>query len=211
MQRFRLRYHKHAELQYIGNLDLHKIWERYLRRARVPVAYSQGFHPQPKIQQAAPLPLGFLSRNDLLDVWLEAENLSASQLFDLLTQTGQPGIEIVTAEEMEVLSPALPSRMRSSLFQVTLLDALYPAGLLSRIQAVLACSQILRERRGKTYDLRPLIECIELLPASVQPCQIRLQLACREAATGRPDEVVGALGFDPHAARYTRTGLILSD
>lgn len=210
MQRFRLCYHKHVELQYIGNLDLHKIWERYLRRARVPVAYSHGFHPQPKIQQAAPLPLGFLSRNDLLDVWVDAENFTTEQIQDLLTYAGQPGIEIIAVEVVELFSPALPSLIRSAIYRVTLLDYIDSGEMLARTQGLLACDQILRERRGKMYDLRPLVERLDLLPDSIQTSEIQMQLASREAATGRPDEVLRALGIDAHAARYTRTGLILS-
>jgi len=73
MQRIRLTYSKGGELKYTGNLDMMKVWERTFRRARLRIAYSQGFHPQPKIHQALPLPLGFTSENDLLDIWLTSE------------------------------------------------------------------------------------------------------------------------------------------
>ena len=59
MQRIRLTYSKGGELKYTGNLDMMKVWERTFRRARLRIAYSQGFNPQPKIHQALPLPLGF--------------------------------------------------------------------------------------------------------------------------------------------------------
>ena len=58
MERLRITYSKTAALRYTSNLDMHKIWERALRRARLPLAYSQGFHPQPRLTQACPLPLG---------------------------------------------------------------------------------------------------------------------------------------------------------
>ncbi len=61
MQRLRLTFAKTAAMRYTGHLDLHTTWERTLRRARLPLAYSQGFHPQPKIQLASALPLGFTS------------------------------------------------------------------------------------------------------------------------------------------------------
>jgi hypothetical protein len=58
MQRIRIQYAKTEPLRYTGNLDMHRIWERTLRRARLTIAYSQGFHPQPRLNQACPLPLG---------------------------------------------------------------------------------------------------------------------------------------------------------
>ena len=57
--RVRLTFTKQGALRYTGHLDLHKILERSIRRAKLPLAYSQGYHPQPKINLAAALPLGF--------------------------------------------------------------------------------------------------------------------------------------------------------
>ena len=71
--RIRVTFSKTGPLIYIGNLDLYTIWERAARRAGLALAYSQGFHPQPKIHFAAPLPLGFSSRCELLDMRLNEE------------------------------------------------------------------------------------------------------------------------------------------
>ena len=68
MLRVRITYTKSGGLRYTGNLDMHKIWERTMRRARLPLAYSQGFHPQPRINQASPLPLGMVSQVEMVDV-----------------------------------------------------------------------------------------------------------------------------------------------
>ena len=57
MIRIRLTYKKGASLKYTGHLDLHKVWERTFRRAQLPLAYSQGFHPQPRSNKPAPSPL----------------------------------------------------------------------------------------------------------------------------------------------------------
>ena len=58
--RIRITFSKQGALRYTGNLDLHKIWERTARRADLALAYSQGFHPQPKMQLAAALPEFFI-------------------------------------------------------------------------------------------------------------------------------------------------------
>ena len=71
--RLRITFHKTAAMRYTGHLDLHKTWERTIRRARLPLAYSQGYHPQPRLNVASALPLGFTSECELLDLWLADE------------------------------------------------------------------------------------------------------------------------------------------
>lgn len=211
MLRFRIQYNKDTPLQYIGNLDLHKVWERYLRRARIPVAYTQGFHPQPKIQQAAPLPLGFLSQNDLLDVWIDVENWTESDFLNHLKNTQQPGIEILSVTQVPLTSPSLPTLIVSSIYRVLYLDPVDPVDIQNRLKEILERSSILRTRRSKVYDLRPLVEKIELISLGKECVEFQMQLSAREGATGRPDEVLSELGLDPYAARYFRTGFIMKE
>jgi len=213
MQRFRIQYNKDAPLQYIGNLDLHKVWERYLRRAHVPVAYTQGFHPQPKIQQAAPLPLGFLSQNDLIDVWVEADEneFKEDDFFIHLQTTHQPGIEILSVKAVALNSPSLPTLILSSLYRVIPLDPLNLPEVQNRLKELLERNTIVRTRRNKTYDLRPLIEKVELRSIPDNCIEFHMQLSAREGATGRPEEILIELRLDPHAARYIRTGFIMKE
>ncbi len=70
-QRVRILFAKTDAMRFIGNLDLHKAWERSCRRAGLPLAYSQGYNPQPKLNLASALPLGFTSQAELIDIWLE--------------------------------------------------------------------------------------------------------------------------------------------
>ncbi len=211
MLRFRIQYNKETPLQYIGNLDLHKVWERYLRRARIPVAYTQGFHPQPKIQQAAPLPLGFLSQNDLIDVWVETDQWTDQDFLSHLQATHQPGIKIFSVSSIPLSSPSLPTLIRSSLYRVILFDPIEPIVLERRIKELLERDAIIRIRRNKTYDLRPLIEKIELIPYQEGCTALEMQLSAREGATGRPEEILKELEIEPYAARYIRTGFIMKE
>ena len=58
-------------MRYTSHLDVHRTWERTLRRARLPLAYSQGFNKRPKINLAVALPLGFTSDCELVEFWLD--------------------------------------------------------------------------------------------------------------------------------------------
>ncbi len=71
MQRLRLTFARAKELVYISHLDITRLWERVFRRADLPLTYSQGFSPHPKISIAAPLALGVTSEGELMDVELD--------------------------------------------------------------------------------------------------------------------------------------------
>src|SRR5512136_2023173 len=69
--RLRIVFSKTGSLRYTGHLDLQTVWERTVRRAGLPLAYTHGFHPGPKIQIASALPLGFIGRCEIVDIWLQ--------------------------------------------------------------------------------------------------------------------------------------------
>jgi radical SAM-linked protein len=207
MNRIRILYAKTEALRYTGNLDMQKVWERTLRRAHLPIAYSQGFHPQARIQQACPLPLGLLSRHEVLDFWLECD-AAPEEVRAALEPALPPGITLQKVEIVPLNAPALQTQGESALYHILLLDPISPEDLLRRCQDCLAATSLPRQRRDKQYDLRPLI--LELFPlpeSTAQSPLLHLRLTAREAATGRPDEVLLALGLDPSAARIERIEL----
>jgi hypothetical protein len=65
-----------------------------------------------------------------------------------------------------------------------------------------------RERRGKSYDLRPLIEMLSVITESDGKVRLRMTLSAREGATGRPEEVLQALDIAPETTRVERISLI---
>jgi radical SAM-linked protein len=69
--RLRITFAKTEAMRFTGHLDLHRTWERCFRRARLPLAYTQGFNPHPRLNLAAALPLGFTSQGEMIDAWLE--------------------------------------------------------------------------------------------------------------------------------------------
>ena len=229
--RLRITFSKSGALRYSGHLDLVRIWERSMRRAGIPLAYTQGFHPGPKIQIAAALPLGFSGRAEILDIWIQeaaAEpgvspqaDAPVRRYADLLQPAAPPGLTIVSVEEVEARGPALQTQVTAAEYAVTLLEAGQASGLDRRIEALLSKDSLPRERRGKPYDLRPLIlslECKDFPFGENVPLQshqqagvvqIQMCLSTREAATGRPEEVLDELGIPFETTRIERTRLIL--
>lgn len=200
--RIRITFAKQGALRYTGHLDLHRLWERAARRAELPLAYSQGFHPQPKMNIAAALPLGFSSRCEVMDMRLERE-IPLDGLREKLQETLPTGIQVSSIEAVDDKLPPLQTLVASAEYEVTLMEATDRSDLERRIESVMATESIIRERRGKTYDLRPLIEDLKLEAGD----KIFMQLAAREGATGRPEEVLDILGIAFEGTRIERTHL----
>jgi len=214
--RIRITFAKQGALRYTGHLDLHRLWERAARRAELPLAYSQGFHPQPKMNIAAALPLGFSSRCEVLDMRLERE-VPLDGLREKLQGTLPTGIQVANVETVDDKLPALQTLVASAEYEVTLREPIDGTELKRKIDSVIDSESITRERRGKTYDLRPLIEELKILESDGSPSEqelapalqrIFMRLAAREGATGRPEEVLDMLGIAFEGTRIERTHLI---
>ncbi len=208
--RVRITFTKQGALRYIGHLDLHRLWERAMRRADLPLAYSQGFHPHPKISLAAALPLGFSSRGEALDVQL-TEEVPIEEIARRLKDNLPPDVQIVKIENVKERAPALQTQVLSAVYEVELTEAVDGSELRRRVEALMNLETLPRERRGKSYDLRPLIETISVVSRADGKVCLKMTLAAREGATGRPEEVLSALQIEPETARVERTRLILRD
>ena len=208
--RVRITFTKQGALRYIGHLDLHRVWERALRRAALPLSYSQGFHPQPKISLAAALPLGFSSRNEVLDVRLN-EDVATEDISARLTDNLPPDIKVLDVQEVDERLPAMQTLVLSAAYDVHLTEPVDGSELKRRVEALMNSESLIRERRGKTYDLRPLIEMLSIITQADGKAWLKMTLAAREGATGRPEEVLAALEIEPETARVERTKLIFKE
>ncbi len=217
--RIRITFAKTGALRYIGHLDLNTIWERGTRRAGLPLAYSQGFHPQPKIHIATALPLGFSSRCEVLDMRLN-EEMDLTELPKRLQAAMPSGIGILKVENVDERAPAVQTQVLSAEYEATLTEAVDEPELKRKIEELLTSTSIPRERRGKKYDLRPLIEELSLIPSPLpapfgsasrgegQEVRVFMRLSAREGATGRPDEVLDALEISSDSTQTERTRLL---
>ncbi|HEX5836295.1 MAG TPA: TIGR03936 family radical SAM-associated protein [Anaerolineales bacterium] len=211
--RIRITFTKQGPLRYTGHLDLHKLWERAARRAALPLAYSQGFHPQPKMNIAAALPLGFSSICEVLDMRIKQE-IPLDGLAQRLQDTLPAGIRILNIERVDDSQPALQTQVASAEYEVTLTESMDRFELERKIASVMESASLPRERRGKSYDLRPLIEELNVLESNSLLLEqapglqkIFMRLSAREGATGRPEEVLDVLGIAFEGTRIERTKL----
>jgi len=204
--RLRITFAKQGALRYTGHLDLHHIWERTARRASLPLAYSQGFHPQPKLNLASALPLGFASRCEVLDMRLSMD-VPLEGLRERIQAAVPSGLQILEVEQVEDKLPPLQTLVDSAEYEVRLKEPGDPSVLAERVRDLLAALELPRERRGKPFDMRPLIEDLHLQADGV----LHMRLAARPSATGRPEEVLEALGIAADTTRIERTRLIFKE
>lgn len=203
--RYRVKFKKTAGMRFTGALDVQRTLERTLRRAQLQVAYTAGFNPHPRLSLGAALPLGLTSECEMADVWLEADR-DPADLLAVLRREQPPGMDIFEIDRVAEGEPSLDNQIMSAEYLAEIDPAISDEALLGRVRSLLAADSLPRERRGKVYNLRPLIEVLEVERGP----GLRMRLASREGATGRPDEVLLALGLDPTAARICRTRLFLS-
>jgi radical SAM-linked protein len=205
--RARITFSKQGALRYTGHLDLHRLWERAMRRADLPLSYSLGFHPQPKISIAAALPLGFSSLGEVLDVRFN-EEIPTDEIAARLKNSLPPDIQISGVKSVDEREPALQTQVLSATYDVHLTESVNGAELKRKVEELMMAESLPRERRNKLYDMRPLIESLNVMTEADEEIWLQMKLAARDGATGRPEEVLTALGIEPEYTRVERTLLI---
>lgn len=214
MQRLRLRFFRGEELKYISHLDLMRFWERALRRAQIPVIYSEGFSPHPRISLAAPLPLGTTSEAELMDVFLRR---AASPYFIIQSLNPQlpPGIRIVETFQVPFSGPSLQSQVRCAEYHVKVQTDRTMAEAQQAINHLLQATEFpwhhLRDTGPRHYDLRSLIMHIWLVHYESPLLTVGMSLRCDPTGTGRPEQVAAALGLTQDPESIHRTKLILAE
>lgn len=188
----RLKYRKGHEARFISHLDVMRVFTRAIRRAGLPIAYSQGYSPHPKMAFGPPLPLGMTSRGEYLD--MEFSKPFFGEVLAKLNQALPEGIQALEAKPIFGKATSLSEAIVSADYEINL-DPPRPE-LGERIRETLFLDTLPVVRSGaegdKVVDIRPLIEEMTL---AEEGRRLRLRLKVGEGGSGRVPEVLGALGF----------------
>ena len=207
--RYLMKFSKTKAMRFTGHLDLHTTLERTMRRANLPLVYSQGFNPRPKLSLASALPLGFTSEVEMAEFWLK-EEIPVDEVAKRLHSASPPGIILEELRTVTHDAPKLQNALSSAEFMITFKEK--QPNLEQKVTDILAQESLPRERirkgKKKTYDLRNLILEAEVLMSDDGQQQLRLHLRAEPGATGRPDEVLEVLGIDPLSPQIHRTRLV---
>jgi radical SAM-linked protein len=212
MQRLRLRFSRGEELKYISHLDLMRLWQRALRRAGIALAYSEGFNPHPRMSLAAPLALGVTSEAELMDIVL-AKFISPHTFTTAVGRQLPRGIAIQQILNTPLTMPSLQSQLGYAEYTVGLATGKGQPEIEAAMADLLKKESLPWQHQRDTgphkYDLRALIDNLWLINWHKGGCNIGMRLRCDSSGSGRPEQVIAALGFDSYPESIHRTGLIL--
>ena len=98
--KYRLKFTKNGNIRFIGHLDLMSLFNMAIKRAMLPIAYSEGFNPHQLISFALPLSLGYYSNGEYVDIALSSP-LSCKAMAEALNETMPDGLKILAAKKLE--------------------------------------------------------------------------------------------------------------
>jgi radical SAM-linked protein len=213
MQRLRIRFCRGEEIKFISHLDIIRLWQRALHRVGIPLAYSEGFNPHPRISLAAPLAIGVTSEAELMDIFC-TKWVSPHWFTSAISQQLTPGVKLLQAYLIEPNQPSLQSQISYIEYKVRVEDKKEIGEIESRISSLLSMEHLpwqhQRDTGMRTYDLRVLIDNLWLIEYHQSYCTIGMRLRCDNTGSGRPEQVTAALGFLHHPRSIHRTKLILN-
>lgn len=213
MQRLRITFSRGQEVKYITHLDLMRLWERALRRAGIPVAYSEGFSPHPHLSLAAPLPVGVTSEGELMDLHL-GRRISPHYFLKAVCAQLPKGVDIREVIEVTPKYPSIQSQVRFAEYRVLVETDREFTEIEQAISSLLAKESLpwqhMRDTGAHQYDLRALIDDIWVEERQGTRYLLGMRLRADSSGTGRAEQVTAALGFPEHPNSIHRTRLILA-
>jgi radical SAM-linked protein len=212
MFRLRVRFCRGEELKFISHLDIIRLWVRALRRAGIPLEYTEGFSPHPRISLAVPLSVGVTAENELMDVAI-TKVVSPHWFMDTVNRQLPAGLKVLEAAPIGLNVPSLQSQVRFAQYQVELKTDRSEEAVKAEIDHLLAAETLPwhheRDTGRRNYDLRTLIDDIWLIETRPSSCLLGMRLRCDESGSGRPEQVALALGFTDYPESIQRTKLLL--
>jgi radical SAM-linked protein len=211
MQRLRIRFHRGEEVKFISHLDIMRLWQRALHRAQIPLAYTEGFSPHPRLSLAAPLAVGVTSQAELMDVFC-SRWVSPHFFSDAVSQQLPAGMGIAQVFSVAPTMPSLQSQVGYAEYEVEQETEKDQAGVEAALASLLATEQLPwhheRDTGTRNYDLRTLIDDLWLIEWRQDYAKIGMRLRCDSGGSGRPEQVAAALGFS-HPTSIHRSKLLL--
>lgn len=205
-RRLRVRFSKTGKVCFTSHRDVARIWERALRRAQLPIAYTEGFSPRPKLSFGLALPTGCASYGEYLDINLRADAPGADIECELLPARLDPALPVGMVTQavvpLEAGAQSLQQAVTSCTWRIEFSEPATVEKVAEAAQRALAASELLitRERKGTetTDDVRPAI-----LRLDVQGRAVEAELATQPRAL-RPAEFVSVLEPALTAGSITR-------
>jgi radical SAM-linked protein len=199
-KKVRLRFRKVGEIRFLSHLELAHLFYRASKRADLPLCFSEGFHPMPKIIFSTALPVGVESLAEVVDMELEG-GMTPNEVMERLNQILPQGIKVIEAEEVP-LSSSLSYLPHRSVYWIPLDHLLSKKEAIVKVKKALDQEEFLvhqkRKEENRIVDVRPLIEKMDVKEKKERPGEafswgIELILRNVGGRTAKPSEIVEAI------------------
>jgi radical SAM family uncharacterized protein/radical SAM-linked protein len=206
--RVRMVYHKVDEARFLGAKEVATLFSRAVRRARLPIAYSQGFHPLPRLSFGPALPMGVESEEEFIDLEL-SEHLPADEVGARLNAELPRGFHVQWAEAIDMRALSVDASMTGLRYVLAMeslpTDKRDPAWIAERLSAYHAAASVPihkhTRRGGKIVDAKPFVAHV----AVTSPRTLMIELRVTTAGTIKPHDFVAVLlGLAPEEAKIIR-------
>ncbi|MDK2894313.1 MAG: hypothetical protein PWQ98_438 [Moorella sp. (in: firmicutes)] len=205
--RLRIKYSKGGQAVFLGHLEMLRLWQRAMRRAGLPLAYSHGFNPHPRLAFGPALAVGIESLAEYLDMELTAP-LDPVEVKERLQAELPAGLEILLVFAISDQAPALTAIINTAAYRVAWEEPPDPKILQEKAETFLSQQVVRVSRPGKegarVKDIRPGVFQLAVKPGAT----LEMLLECSSRGVVRPEEVVGAMALEG-PSRVIRTGLFI--
>jgi len=194
MSRVLLKLRKGDKVKYLSHLNFTRAFEMALRRARVPVAYSSGFNPRPRMSFGSAVGVGVTSDDERIVLELASPE-NPSDILERLNSQLPEGMEVLSAEAVEGSPPGL----NASQFQIAAAcdEGCGPAAVGKAVEELMKSGQIrvVRTREGKTkeIDIRPFLLDADVAECGERSVLVNVSLRLGDAGGARPQDFLQAL------------------
>jgi radical SAM-linked protein len=195
VQRLRIRYAKRGRLRFTSHRDFSRAFERAVFRARIPMAYSSGFNPHPRISYAGAAPTGSASEAEYLEIAL-AQVIDPAWAHEVLDEALPDGLDVL--EVVPSAGGSLADQLEASVWRLALLEP-GPDALPDAVATLLATEEVMVERMTKKgmrrFDARGAVLAARVdEPQADRPSCAILEVVLRHGSPSvRPDDVLAAL------------------
>ncbi|HJU98328.1 MAG TPA: TIGR03936 family radical SAM-associated protein [Jiangellaceae bacterium] len=194
VQRLQVRYAKRGRMRFTSHRDFQRAFERALRRAEVPMAYSQGYSPHPKVSYFGAAPMGAASEAEYLEISLTraCDPADVARSLDAALPAGLDVVEVV-----EAAGDSLADRLQASVWRIEM-PAAEPTSLAAAVAKFLAAGSVevrrVTKNGSRMLDARAAVVRLEVDIDRDTEVPVLLAAIRHLTPTVRPDDLVTALG-----------------
>ena len=197
MSRIRIKYIKGEQVKYISHLDILRTFNRALKRAGLPVAYSQGFNPHPLISFGMPLSVGMTSEAEYADIEFE-KDVDTEELISAINNVMPEGIKVIKADLIDDKTPSIASCINMAEYRVTVfLKKKIDINLFDALDEFLSQDEIIVQKQNKKktqeVNIHPDIHNIDIEESNAETVVFNMKLSAGSKANLKPELVIQAL------------------